>query len=78
MTGCEFEHEGFCCVADEFPEMKDDPCPFNKKGLCTAKESDLVYVCPDCYRVDCDGSCATDESFLAPKTVPNKDTETKK
>lgn len=68
---CEFNQEGFCIAADtEFPEMKDNPCPLmDKKTMhCMAKPEDLVYVCPDCYREDCDGSCVSEETFVGPKT----------
>lgn len=80
MTGCEFNQEGFCVVVDEFPEMKDAPCPFNKDGKCTAKDSDLTYVCPDCYRENCEencGVCSIDEKLYVPKTVSPKEAQEK-
>lgn len=77
MSECEFNHEGFCIAAEEFPEMKDNPCHFNKDGLCTAKDSDLTYVCPDCYRENCDGNCGDcnlEEKVIVPKRVSGEKT----
>lgn len=59
MRGCDFEHEGFCILQDEYPEM--ERCPKAKGGLriCIAKESDLIELCPDCEKPTSECECGT-------------------
>lgn len=68
MDKCEWDHEGICVVANEFPEMKDSPCRLNRNGFCTAKSEDLISVCPDCGECHDYGDCGdTEEKSMVPK-----------
>ena len=77
MSGCEFEHEDFCILQDEHPEAKKCRYAKGELQICTAKESDLIELCPDCEnpKSECNcGTCwilATDErgtmAILTPK-----------
>ena len=44
VSGCEFEHEGFCIVENNIK------CKFQEGDLrvCTAKPEDLIEICIDC------------------------------
>lgn len=60
-TECEFYHEGYCIIEDEYPDMK--PCPKEKRnnknlvqacsecegdGTIIDLETDMEVVCPEC------------------------------
>jgi len=53
---CDYNHEGLCILPDETGET----CRFaDENGFCTAKESDLIEVCPDCDQPVDECDCGT-------------------
>lgn len=58
MCECECSHEGLCLLREYY--KVDEDCRFmDDNGFCTAKESDLVEVCPDCDKLMDDCDCGT-------------------
>jgi hypothetical protein len=88
MTPCVYEQEGFCILQDE--KLNAPKCPKAKGKLqeCTAKESDLIELCPECEKPtsECDcGTCwvlVTDDSghiaILTPKSFEKMKRVTRK
>lgn len=81
MSECQFNHEGFCILEDEYPNVSK--CSYAKGRLrkCTAKPSDLIELCPDCEKPTNECDCGTcwvilkdkEENFavVTPKTYQN-------
>ncbi len=54
---CDYEQEGFCCLEDYTGIKKK--CPSEKDFRCTAKPSDLIEICEDCYKPVSECECGT-------------------
>lgn len=46
---CDFSHEGFCILQNEYPELERCSKAKGKLQTCVAKESDLIEICPECW-----------------------------
>ena len=67
---CEFNHEGFCMLQNEYPDI--DRCDFAEGDLqvCRAKDSDLLEICPDCDKPVKECDCGT--NWVLAHTTDNK------
>ncbi|MCJ7424762.1 hypothetical protein MUP01_10920 [Candidatus Bathyarchaeota archaeon] len=53
MSECGFNQEGFCITEEKCGSAK------GKLKVCTAKNEDLIEICPDCYQPTNDCGCGT-------------------
>jgi len=59
MRPCEFNQEDFCMLQEEYPDLAKCPLAKGKLDKCTAKESDLIELCPDCEKPTSECDCGT-------------------
>lgn len=59
MDECNFNHEGFCILQEEHPDLERCSKAKGKLQICTAKDSDLIELCPDCEKPTTECDCGT-------------------
>jgi len=59
MSECEYCHEDFCILQEEYPQAKRCKHAKGELPICTAKETDLIALCPDCETPTSQCDCGT-------------------